>query len=143
MQNSHKSFIAKIQKLCKLILPKAVPTSGHRFWETPPLMFCRFRTNPVRASCPAAVGSYSGVRNKNKPADVLVEPLLETLRFATKNEACTIVQVTVDVDGQHESFHAHRRDAESFLTSELFETRHVFSNTVTGEWSRSCLYKMF
>ena len=103
-------------------------------------MFCRFRTNPVRASCPAAVRSYSGVRNKNKPADVLVEPLREAMRFARENEACTNVEVTADVDGQHESLHAHRGDVESLLTSDLFATIHAFSNTVMGEWSRSALY---
>ena len=69
-----------------------------------------------------------------------MEPLLETTRFARENEACTNVEVTADVDGQHESFHAHRGDAESFLTSDLCATSHAFSNTVTGEWSRSPLH---
>ena len=80
------------------------------------------------------------MRNKNKLADVLVEPLVETRCFAGENEDCTDVQARTDVDGQHESFHAHRGDAESFLTSDLFATSHAFSNTVNVEWNPSPLY---
>ena len=61
-------------------------------------MFCCFRTNSVRASCPAAVRSYSGVRNDSKPADVLAESLLGTMRFARGNEVCTDVKDAADVD---------------------------------------------